>query len=318
MTLRSELTEQERERLRARDRRADKRRKQGMPGQVTAAEFEAARRLLLKAREHGMDDVKIARQVGVPGDNTIWKIRTGAISTCLRTTYDRVMTLKPEETVSRPHPVKGKVPDGPPVDAVGTQRRIRALRADGFPNGLLADRLGVTPEAVSELARRPRAYVYHTTYAEVRELYDKLSDVSPADLGVSHAAQLRAKASAVKNGWVSRSCWDTGTIDDPDALPDWTGLCGTPVGRLAHKRDGTTPCDRCKSAPRARFSGARLRAVRERGGWTQNDLSEAAGLSRGHVHHWESGRYAPRLDALCRLLEILDVTFEEVYESEES
>lgn len=51
--------------------------------------------------------------------------------------------------------------------------------------------------------------------------------------------------------------------------------------------------------------GARLRALRERAGLTQEQLAERAGVKRGAVARWESGEREPgwsNVVALCKAL----------------
>ncbi len=46
------------------------------------------------------------------------------------------------------------------------------------------------------------------------------------------------------------------------------------------------------------FSGARLRAWRERAGLTQRELAERTGLSRFRISRWETGESKPQPGAL--------------------
>lgn len=307
----------EQERLRARRKRWEKMRVMGRPGRVLPDEFEAARTLLGRARRYGMSDALIASQTGLE-EGAVRDIRCGRTAFMWRSTYDKIMTLRPDRVSSRPDPVRGKVPEGPPVSAVGTNRRLQALRADGFPNTFLASELGVSHQAVSELARHEPAYMYYTTYAEVKALYSKLETVRPADVGVPSFSAARTSTYARNHGWAPRSCWDEGTIDDPDALPDWTGFCGRSLGPLIHERDGIPLCDRCQDVSPPVFSGTKLRELREGAALSQNELASRAGLSRGVVHHYEVGRYAPRLKRVNAMLSVLDACLDDVYESEET
>jgi transcriptional regulator with XRE-family HTH domain len=56
---------------------------------------------------------------------------------------------------------------------------------------------------------------------------------------------------------------------------------------------------------------ARLRALRERAGLTQQALADAAGLHRVQVARFEAGRFAPRWDAVQALADALGVGLEE-------
>lgn len=46
-----------------------------------------------------------------------------------------------------------------------------------------------------------------------------------------------------------------------------------------------------------------LREARRRRGWTQAQLARAGGVPQSTIARWESGRVAPRLDSLGRVLE---------------
>lgn len=51
----------------------------------------------------------------------------------------------------------------------------------------------------------------------------------------------------------------------------------------------------------------RLRAERERAGFSQADLAQKSNLSQGHVAQLEQGRKTPSLDTVDRLAEALGV-----------
>jgi transcriptional regulator with XRE-family HTH domain len=53
--------------------------------------------------------------------------------------------------------------------------------------------------------------------------------------------------------------------------------------------------------------GPRLRELREDRGWTQQELAEAAGLSRGAVRDFEQSRSVPSWDSVLKLAEALGV-----------
>lgn len=298
----------------ARARYADKMRHLGRPLMVTEEEFAAAARVLGKARRYGMSDQMIADQTGIHYTLPS-KVRRGVVKTMHRDSFEGVMKLRPDRPGTYHSDTRGKIHSGAYVNPVGTVRRIQALRADGFPGNFLGDRLGVSYEAVAQLARRPRESVLETTRADVAKLYEDLAGKRPEDFGISGHSISKCSTMARRAGYAPRSCWDIQTIDDPDAHPEWTGHCGTAMGRVIHERDGIPLCPRCAEAPvRFPFSGDRLRKLRESRGLTQRGLEELAGLSRGHVHHWEGGRYAPRPATLTVVLLVLDATFDDVSE----
>ncbi|MFD4968893.1 hypothetical protein [Streptomyces sp. NPDC058424] len=133
------------------------------------------------------------------------------------------------------------------ISPLGTRRRAHALVAVGWPQQHLAAQLGMTAsnfgamlDRESVLARRALA---------VRALYDELWNVDPAVHGATAAGIARARKRAAESGWAPAGAWDDDRIDDPAAFPDWTGQCGTPQGRDAHRRHGMLPvCQPCKDA----------------------------------------------------------------------
>ena len=65
--------------------------------------------------------------------------------------------------------------------------------------------------------------------------------------------------------------------------------------------------DEQKQATRDRI-GARIAAIRKMKGWTQEELSERAGLQRTHVSRIEAGKYAVTLETVQAIAEALGMT----------
>lgn len=62
--------------------------------------------------------------------------------------------------------------------------------------------------------------------------------------------------------------------------------------------------------------GARIKALRERYGWSQELLAMKSGLKRARIANWETGqRQQPRADALMKLARAFHVAVEELYEA---
>jgi DNA-binding CsgD family transcriptional regulator len=97
------------------------------------------------------------------------------------------------------------------VDATGTIRRLRALAAIGWPIAHVADRLGMYPTAVSNIARGRLDHVRATTAELVAREYRALCRTP----GPSQRVRTEARA----KGWHSPAAWD-GNIDDPAAQPE--------------------------------------------------------------------------------------------------
>lgn len=56
----------------------------------------------------------------------------------------------------------------------------------------------------------------------------------------------------------------------------------------------------------------RLAEMRDRKGWSQNELAEALGVTQGAVANWESGIRLPRPRTLQKLAGLFDVTIDEL------
>ncbi len=267
-----------------------------------------------------MSDAMIADQTGV--HYTLpFKVRHGVISRMHRDTYEKVMSLKPQRPKVVANEKRGLIGEGAYVDPTGTARRLQALRADGFPGWLLGDRLGVSYEAVRQLARG-RTRVLASTRLRVVELYEELAGKTPEDFGVIQHSIDQCTTIARRQGYAPRACWDSDTIDDPKAVPDWTGRCGTRFGVAVHQREGIPVCEPCLKAYAGvlfpGFNGALLREVREKRGLSRTELASLAGdITASTIQYWEGGRSTPeRQGKLDRVLSVLDATYEDVCEEE--
>jgi transcriptional regulator with XRE-family HTH domain len=58
--------------------------------------------------------------------------------------------------------------------------------------------------------------------------------------------------------------------------------------------------------------GRRIAQARRRHGWSQAELAGRLETSREQVGNWERGVYTPTVEALVKLVESLEVTFEEL------
>jgi hypothetical protein len=129
---------------------------------------------------------------------------------------------------------------------VGTRRRCHALVARGWPQQHLANHVGMTLANFGRMLSRPNVLVGR--HLQVLAMYDALWNTDPAAAGATPVGISRARAYAVARGWAPPGGWDDDTIDDPTAVPDWTGVCGTPAGPSAHSRLGVPVCDPCRHA----------------------------------------------------------------------
>ncbi|WP_407563375.1 hypothetical protein [Streptomyces sp. 184] len=135
-----------------------------------------------------------------------------------------------------------------PVPAIGTHRRLQALVYAGWPQARLAARLGTGPGNFTVMMTTGRVIV--RTARAAAAVYDELWQADPREHGVGPPAYSRARSHARARGWAPVVAWDDDTIDDPAAVPDWTGQCGTPAGYWAHRRSDEVPpaCQPCRAA----------------------------------------------------------------------
>lgn len=98
------------------------------------------------------------------------------------------------------------------VGTHGATRRLRALTATGWSIADLAEHLPtVNKVTIWELRSRPRAHVKTPIHNAITELYVRLSGTP------GHS--VRARAIAVREGWVPPAGWDDDALDDPAAAP---------------------------------------------------------------------------------------------------
>lgn len=101
-----------------------------------------------------------------------------------------------------------RVPDGCHVPALGSIRRVRALNAVGWSLSAIADRAGVSKQAIaSSLARD---VITARAARRIRDIY--------AELEMSQGPSQRTRRHAAAQGWAPPAVWDD--IDDPDEEPD--------------------------------------------------------------------------------------------------
>ena len=68
--------------------------------------------------------------------------------------------------------------------------------------------------------------------------------------------------------------------------------------------------------PVVQFSPARLREARHAAGLTQRALGLAVDRTNTQVAYWERGTYVPTIEALCRLVQVLGVPVDALFERE--
>lgn len=219
-------------------------RQRGTPMTITQDEFDRVKAKLVAYHSRGMSARAIGEQAGMY-PTIIEGLISGKTKKMHRSIYNRLMKVTFEAPVHRSPAGR---PTGSYIDSTGTRRRIRALQADGFPMRVIGGGLGVTVQAVSQLAAK-ESKVYAGTADAVARLYDDWLIVDPREkFGVNEMSFQRTMAAAKRAGYPNRGCWDGDTIDDPDAIPEWTGKCGTPSGAQLHRRYGIPMCQPCTDA----------------------------------------------------------------------
>lgn len=282
----------------------------GRPSLVSGDEVERLQSRIRSMKARGMTYAQMERQTGV-SFKAIWGVANRPDSRARRSTLTALAGLHFEE------------PDfTAPVQVTGSFRRLNALSLAGYQLRFLAERLPFAGTKCLQdimLGVNTKKIQYGRAKA-IADLYEELMTKSPADYGISSRSVLVSATYARRRGAVPASCWDPDTIDDPDAIPQWTGMCGTPYGARIHRREGIPVCGPCSEADGgqkvAGFSGERFRELRLKKGLSLNAMVEACGFKYPHVIiSWEAGRTIPtRGELIDRALSVLDATFEDVTE----
>lgn len=279
----------------------------GRPSFIEGPEHLEVLRKIRSYHARGMAYSQMERQTGVSHRTISGMIERPRVGV-LRVTWAPLMRMTFEEPA--PH-IR--------VASTGTRRRLQAMWADGFPLPFLTERLSFgTRGYLQQVIRGTKGFTVTAGSARsVAELYEELEGKTPADFGIDDRRANFCRAFAAKKGCVPRSCWDAYTIDDPEAQPEWTGQCGTPFGQRIHRQLGIPVCQPCKDAgvAQARPNGKRLRALRERAGYSRPVLAKMVGVDMSTILYWEDERTIPlRQGKFDRLLDILDVTYDEICE----
>lgn len=138
----------------------------------------------------------------------------------------RLLAIKPE--------------DSPRVPPIGTVRRIKALA-----------RIGYTIQWTATQAECSNRHIYEilngTVEAVDRPLAERFAEIysrHEATPGPSNPARI----AATSKNWTGPDGWDSDSIDDPDAHPDWTGFCGSDRGWWTHRLEHIPVCEPCQAA----------------------------------------------------------------------
>lgn len=199
------------------------------------------------------------------------------------------------------------------VKPVGIRRRLQALARAGFTSTLIAAEIGGDSRNVYGLTvgRRGQGHVSPETARRIADAYEEMHLRDPvSDYGGNPQACTRVRRIAERKGFAPHICWDSDTLDDPEAFPEWTGACGTARGRRIHAREQIPVCDPCRLAdldPSEGFQAATFRAMRLERGWSQPQLGDRIGVARESIAGWETGRTNPREAIVPAILEAFQV-----------
>ncbi|MFD7616616.1 hypothetical protein [Streptomyces sp. NPDC059802] len=137
--------------------------------------------------------------------------------------------------------------DGAVVDATGTRRRLRALATLGWPAVAIHQRIDFVSVKTIENGRYGKQVTARFARA-VRNLYESVSDSKAENHGVTAWVATRCRNHAAGSNWLPPQVWDDDTIDDPAAVADWTGACGTDRGWWMHTLQKLPMCEPCRTA----------------------------------------------------------------------
>ena len=277
----------------------------GRPSKLRDDEFRKVQSRLKGFKARGMSYAQMADQVELPANTVRFACtsRTGMF----RSTAESLARVRFEP----PAPTA-------PVDPTGSRRRLQALRRDGFSLPLIAEQANLGKRSLWKLADGRCKYVLASTSTAIAELYDQLESKTPGDFGVTRREVTFVSTFAAKRGYAPRHCWDPDTIDDPEAIPEWTGACGTAEGLRIHQREGIPACPPCSKVNLGPGAGAivlnpeKLKAARDKRGLSHQEIGDLLGVHNSTVHYWETGRSGPRSRNLIdRYLAILDLNPED-------
>jgi hypothetical protein len=176
--------------------------------------------------DSGMSQTLIARQAGI-SQSLISYVITGRNKTVQTAKARRILAVQPRRfdgNAERP--------------AVGSIRRVRALYSLGHGRAAISQGSGLSVASISLLAEGRWNVIDNRAATALAAVYEELG----RQRGTSWKNERRARAEA----WAPPGAWDD--IDDPAAVPDWTGVCGTDRGYWVHKRQQLPTCARCEAA----------------------------------------------------------------------
>lgn len=311
--------------------RRNKLRQMGKPCTVYDWEFAQVLDKVKAMRDAGMTQQDMERACGgAMSSKSFSDILCGDRLSVYRDTYNAIMAMEFRQYSNM----------GARTPTTGATRRLQALRAAGFPiKSTISEMAGLKPPHAQRLSLGKQAFIFYSTHQRIKEVYEKLSCADPADYGVSREAVQKAATWALKAGFAPPHCWDDDTIDDPSAVAEWTGACGTHDGYNIHRRDGIPLCDPCRLALNERrreqragegvvaqgyrgreraenFNADTFKMWRERAGLSYRQLGIRTGIDGTVFPNWERGKSKPSTTALTKACAVLGINMEDVCDGE--
>lgn len=198
----------------------------GKPASLTPPEVARVLAHIHTCQDTGMSQCLIARKAGV-AQSTISRLLSNPGVTCLRQQGERILAVQPGDFDQRA--------DRP---ATGTIRRVRALYFTAHGPASITRHADLSLTMVTEIAGAEYKTVSASTEETVRAACVALAGIT----GTCRSARVRA----IREGWAPLGAWDE--IDDPEALPEFTGHCGTNRGWWIHSIEKIPGCERCDAA----------------------------------------------------------------------
>lgn len=203
---------------------------------------EPSRQHVLAIRATGMGLRTIAANTGVTVatlDHLIYGNKPHPPAVQIRTESARILLAY--------WPTLDDYDGGSVIDATGTRRRLQALAAIGWPVAALHQHIDFVTLSTIERLRFNKLVTARLARA-VRALYTWASTGTAEEHGITGWVAERGRKQAARRNWAPPNTWDDDTIDDPEALPDWTGYCGTDHGWWTHNVHDIPACPPCETA----------------------------------------------------------------------